>query len=95
MTKEQKAKMTTQVYEKITERFEIAHCVCATLVSVANEHPDVIENLGILVAKYWTVFRPLFREATTDAVEIRKTCFLQFKAMGLSDELAVKMTTGV
>jgi len=95
MTKEEKAKMATKVHGEITEGFEVAHCVCEALVSVANEHPDVIENLGILVAKYWTVFRPLFREATTDAVEIRKTCFLQFKAMGLSDELAVKMTTGV
>ena len=72
---------------------EISNIVEAALTAV-EEHPELGTNLTELALKYFDVLRPLIEEAASVTIEVRKSAFEEFKAMGLSDELAVKLVCG-
>ena len=72
---------------------EISNIVEAALTAV-EEHPELGTNPTELALKYFDVLRPLIEEAASVTIEVRKSAFEEFKAMGLSDELAVKLVCG-
>lgn len=63
-------------------------------VSTLDNHPELTERLGEVICRYIDVFMPATRKANQMVIEERKKAFKEFKAMGLSDELAAKMVCG-
>ena len=72
---------------------EVSTFVEAAVIAL-DEHPELVTNLTELCFQYFDVFRPLIEETASITIEMRKLAFEEFKAMGLSDELAVKLVCG-
>jgi hypothetical protein len=64
------------------------------VVTALDNNPTLEEAAARLLSKYGNLFWPLLRDANKVGIEIRKQAFVEFKAMGLDDELAVQLVNG-
>jgi hypothetical protein len=96
MTNEQKANVANNIREQLSEGFEVAEVACATILDLLDENPQVVENIGQLLAKYWGVFRPMVNEANEDAIRLRVNQYLGIKEVlpHLSDDQIIRLVTG-
>jgi hypothetical protein len=95
MTKDQKDTVATDIREKAEDFVQGATIASTVVLNVLNENPELIENVGDLLVKYWSVFKPLIDSANQDAIGIRVDQFRELKRLlGLSDELTVKLICG-
>ena len=83
-----------QIKSKIEEAMQEGVTVISAMLEAAAENPELKGLFIQLGQEYLDVVVPMVQRVTGEIVEVRKRAFEEFKAMGLSDELAVKMACG-
>jgi hypothetical protein len=86
--------MKNEKIEEIEATFgEIAE-LTEVIVNALDKNPKLEEAVTRLLSKYMGVLWPVVQEAAEITIKVRKQAFVEFKAMGLSDEHAIQLVNG-
>lgn len=83
-----------QIKQTIEDAMQEGVTVISAMLEATAENPELKGLFIQLGQEYLDVVVPLVNRIIAERTEVRKKAFLEYKAMGLSDELAVKMACG-